>query len=106
MIASQKRSQGCALKKLSPGQSRYTHCVPPSKEKLWSVMSLAQRGEKTSLPINLQADLHLARVIDLIGHHPERVVVQVVIARAEDRPVEQVEDFPAEIQPEVFSEAE
>ncbi|MGH9849696.1 MAG: hypothetical protein ACREBD_07535 [Blastocatellia bacterium] len=58
------------------------------------------------LPVNLQPDLHLARIVDLVGHDSERIAVEVRAARAEDRPVEQVEDFPAKIRSPVFAEAE
>ncbi len=51
------------------------------------------------LPVNLQPNLHLARIVDLIGHDAKRVAVQVRTARAKHRPVEKVENFPAYLNP-------
>lgn len=57
-------------------------------------------------PAYFQPDLHLPRIADLIGRNSERVAVQVGAARAEDRPVEQVENLRVEIQTKAFGEAE
>src|SRR5262245_31919777 len=58
------------------------------------------------LPVNLQADLHLPRVVDLVVHDSERIVIQVGVTCAEHRSVEQIEDLPAEIEALVLAETE
>src|SRR5262245_54486757 len=58
------------------------------------------------LPVNLQTDLHLPRIVDLISHDSELVVVQVGVAGTEYSPIEQVEDLPAEIQTLILAEGE
>ena len=58
------------------------------------------------LPVELQSNLHLTRAVRLAGDDTEHVAIQVRVARAEDRPIQDVERLAAQVDANVFGNAE